>query len=119
MRKMNLGLFLFTISISFSSSIFSANLAFMQDTPAQYYTQQDWQMFVANKDAALNTLANGQTKTWKNPATGNGGSFMPINSIRKQGAICRDLQITSQAQSRIDRSVFRFCKYRTGWAVSN
>ncbi len=113
-----LRVFIFTFSIlSFSLPALSANLAFMNDTASQYFKDQDWKMFKASADHALNTLPNGKSETWRNAKTGNGGSFMPLNSIRKNGTVCRNLRITNRAQHRTDQYVFMYCKFRTGWKI--
>ncbi|GEM_PF-1848353 len=107
-----------TLSIfSFSMPALSANLAFMNDTAGQYFNNQDWALFGVSVQHALNTKSNGKTEVWRNPKTGSGGTLMPINSMKKNGTICRDLQITNRAKSRTDQYVFMYCKYRTGWKI--
>jgi hypothetical protein len=104
---------------SFSLPCFSANFAFLYDTPAQYFNAQDWKMLETAAENALARLPNGKSITWQNPATGNGGLLKPLNSMKKHGTTCRDLQITNHAQHRTDRYVFMFCQFKTGWKIPN
>ncbi len=103
--------------LSFSLPAFSANLAFMQDTAGQFFQDSDWQMFAANVQHALNTLPNGKNETWINPKTGHGGSLMPLNSMKKNGTVCRNLRIINRAQHRTDKYTFTYCKLGPGWKL--
>lgn len=109
---------LFALSMfSFSQPSVSANLAFMQDTAGQYFNSQDWELFGVSVQQALNTKPNGRSEVWRNPNTGSGGTLMPINSMKKNGTICRNLQITNRSHHRADQYVFMYCKYRSGWKI--
>lgn len=105
--------------LGFSLPALSANFGFFYDTPAQYFNAQDWKMLEAAADYALSKLPNGKSVTWQNPDTHNGGSLEPLNSIKKHGTICRDLQMTNHAQHRTDQYVFMFCKFGSGWKIPN
>lgn len=107
------------VLVIFSLPTLSANFAFLYDTPAQYFNAQDWKMLETTADYALSKLPNGKSAKWQNPKTGNSGLLEPINSIKKHGTICRDLQITNYAQHRKDQYVFMFCKFSTGWKIPN
>ncbi|MCD6038888.1 MAG: hypothetical protein K0S27_288 [Gammaproteobacteria bacterium] len=107
------------IFLSFSLPALSGNFAFLYDTPAQYFGAQDWKMLEATANYALNKLPNGKSAKWQNPKTSHHGIIKPLNSIKKQGILCRDLQITNYAQHRSDQYVFMFCKFHTGWKVPN
>lgn len=109
---------LLTLSIlSFPLPANSANMAFLEDTAGQYFNQDDWNLFASSTQHALNTLANGKNESWRNPKTGSSGVLKPINSMKKNGTICRDLQITNRAKGWTDQYVFTYCKYRTGWKI--
>ncbi len=105
------------LAFTLSTSALSANVAFLYDTPAQYFSDQDWKILEATSEYALSKLPNGKSATWQNPQTGHSGSLTPLNSIKKNGTLCRNLQITNHAQHRTDRYVFLFCKLSTGWKV--
>ena|SRR5579862_1316367 len=96
---------------------FSANMAFMNDTAGQYFTAQDWNLFGANVQHVLNAIPDGKRATWFNPNSGNGGSLIPSQTMRKNGTICRNLKIINQGKQRIDQYVFMYCKYRSGWKI--
>ena len=105
------------VLVIFSLPALSANVAFLYDTPAQYFNTQDWKMLETTADYALNKLPNGNIAKWQNPKTGNSGLLEPLNTIQKYGTTCRALQITNYAKYRKDQYVFMFCKFKTGWKI--
>lgn len=107
----------FILWMTFSQPAGSANFGFLYDTPAQYFTADDWKALEVAADKALNHLPNGKKLDWKNPRTGNHGSLMPLNTIKQHGTLCRDLQITNYARHRTDQYVFKFCQFKSGWKI--
>jgi surface antigen len=61
-----------------------------------YMDEQDKMRMERNANSSLENAPSGQTSTWKNPDTGNYGTFTPVKTYQQQGQYCREFtqQIT-------------------------
>ena len=100
-----------------SSLAFGFQYNFLKSSPAFYFNDQDWKLYMDAAENALDHHQNGSKVTWSNPQSGHSGYFIPTKTIQKNGRTCRDLKIYINGQSRQDISYFQVCKYPSGWKV--
>ncbi|MBL8528856.1 MAG: hypothetical protein JNL68_14305 [Burkholderiales bacterium] len=99
-------------------AVWSANMWFIQDTPLGTMTPEDREMYKRTLDEALDSGTAGQTKEWKNSATGNFGSVKVIKDFTRQGSACRRVETFAQTKQIKNRARWNFCKQPSGeWKV--
>ena len=90
------------------------NLRWLKDTPAEAFTEQDWQLLQDTVLKALNESAVGDRLTWNNPASGNSGSVTNMGPADREGRRCIRLGIHNRTDSVSGSSVARFCRQGDG-----
>lgn len=101
-----------------SPAAWSANMWFIQDTPLGTMTPEDREMYKRTLDEALDSGTAGQTKEWKNSATGNFGSVKVIKDFTRQGSACRRVETFAQTKQIKNRARWNFCRQPSGeWKV--
>lgn len=98
-------------------SAFSYQYNFLHTAPVNYFTDEDLKIYLAAAEDALNSHINGSKVTWRNPKTGAYGTIIPVSTTKKNGLICRQLNIFNHAASRNGRSFVLVCKYKSGWKI--
>ncbi|MGD8934917.1 MAG: RT0821/Lpp0805 family surface protein [Thiogranum sp.] len=90
------------------------NLRWLKDTPAESFTEEDWQLLQHTVDQALNHSARGDRLTWENPASGNSGSVTNIGPSDRDGRKCIRLGIHNETERLSGNSVASFCRQDDG-----
>jgi hypothetical protein len=76
------------------------NLGDLRDAPSGKFTQQDFEMLWATVDEVSRTKQKGATKSWKNEATGSGGTVKLLSVFTSTtGRDCRRLLVDNYAKS--------------------
>jgi hypothetical protein len=76
------------------------NLGDLRDAPSGKFTPQDFELLWATVDEVSRTKQKGTTKSWKNEATGSGGTIKLLNVFTStSGRDCRRLRIDNYAKS--------------------
>jgi len=76
------------------------NLGDLRDAPSGKFTQQDFDLLWATVDEVSRTKQKGATKSWKNEATGSGGTIKLLNVFTStNGQDCRRLRVDNYAKS--------------------
>jgi hypothetical protein len=88
--------------------------ATLWNTPSQYFTNQDWQLFESTLQRTLDSAPDGQTNTWTNAATKATGEFTVLKSVKKGEQDCRQVKIASQAGGLRRVTGIAFCKEDDG-----
>ena len=85
-------------------SLDRADLAYMAQTQQQ----------------ALESMPSGTQSTWRNPDSGNSGSFIPQPAVRRlDGTYCREFQQTIVVGSQTETAYGRACRQPDGqWRMS-
>ena len=90
------------------------NMRWLQNTPAEAFTEQDWQLLQDTVLKALHESAKGDRLTWSNPASGNSGSVTNMGPADQDGRTCIRLGIYNKTDRLSGSSVARFCKQDDG-----
>ena len=88
--------------------------AFLKNTPAELFSDEDWKLFEDSLNSALDGAADGETKTWANPNGKVSGEITLVKSVKKGGTDCRRVRVTNQAKDRKRTSGAIFCKQPDG-----
>lgn len=91
------------------------NYGFLNDTAGMYFNDKDWAIYQKYQLRALDNSKDGSKVRWSNPESGSWGSFIPSQSMVKNGIYCRNLTIVNAANFRIGQSTLRFCKINGDW----
>ena len=98
--------------------IFGTYSATLWNTPSQYFTPADWQLFESTLMRTLDTAPDGQAVNWNNPASKANGEFTVLKSVRRQDQDCRQVKIASAAGGLRRVTGIAFCKEEDGtWKV--
>lgn len=118
MKRLILAALLFVAGGSYSLVSFAASTPdFLTQTALNIYNEDDWNLFGAATQKALNTLPNGQKESWNNVASGHGGFVQPVDTINKDGQTCRNVTIGNIDQGRTDQYNYLFCKAGSQWKL--
>jgi surface antigen len=98
-----------------------SNLRFMKDSPLQQFTPQDMQMFKQTLYDVLDKGADGEAKTWSNPATEATGEIKAVKTFDRSGTPCRSLAISNSAKGLSASGRYNFCKpaAKGKWGLAN
>ena len=89
-----------TLMGALGASYAQTNLGDLRDAPSGKFTQQDFDMLWATVDEVSRTKQKGTTKSWKNEATGIGGTIKLLNVFTStSGRDCRRLRIDNYAKA--------------------
>jgi surface antigen len=90
----------------------------LQDTPAQFYTDEDYALFDGALKQALNELGPQGAAQWENPRTGAGGTVTVREQFEQGGAPCKRLRLESHARNRRGDTTMTFCRHNDGrWVL--
>jgi surface antigen len=94
--------------------------SFLKDTPAEYFTKEDWTIFKSAVEETLNDAVEGSSKTWKNPKTNSYGEITVLRDLNSNVHDCRLLQISNHAKDRQKTSKQFFCLQSDGlWKLTS
>jgi hypothetical protein len=92
-----------------------SNLGQLRDAPSAKFTPQDFELFWAAVDEVSASKKAGTTKSWENPATGNGGTIKLLSAFTStDGRDCRRLRVDNHSRSLKGASTQHVCAHRDG-----
>jgi surface antigen len=93
--------------------------SFLRNSPAELFSDQDWAIFEAALNQALDNNAQGVVKTWENPRSQFSGEITVLRTVTRGNNECRAVRITNQASNRSRTSEQIFCKSGNGaWRLA-
>lgn len=90
------------------------NLRWLEDTPAQHFTDEDWRQLQHTVEQVLENGQKGDRLNWSNPETGHSGSVSHMGPVDKDGRSCIRLGIHNETDRLSGSSVASFCKQDDG-----
>ena len=94
--------------------------SFLQGTPAETFTKQDWSIFRSSINDTLNNAQDNETKSWSNPKTNVSGEIEVLRSVNNAAHDCRLLKISNHAKNNDNVMELIFCKQTDGtWKIAN
>ena len=117
MKAFLLGLSLAGVSLSQSThavGYWGSYSATLWNTPSEYFTPEDWELFEGSLRQTLDSAPDGQARAWSNPASKASGDFTVLKSLKKHERDCREVKITSSAGGLRRVTGIAFCKEDDG-----
>lgn len=94
--------------------------SFLNGTPAETFTKQDWSIFESAISDTLNNAQDEETKTWANSKTNASGEIKVLRTVKTPAQYCRLAQITNKSPDRENVMELIFCKQPNGkWEVAS
>lgn len=94
--------------------------SFLQGTPAETFTKQDWSIFEASINDTLDNAQDNESKSWVNPKTKVSGEIEVLRTVNNAAHNCRLLKITNHAKDLNNEMELIFCKQADGkWKIAN
>ncbi|MEW8524751.1 MAG: RT0821/Lpp0805 family surface protein [Candidatus Thiodiazotropha endolucinida] len=96
------------------SSSHGFDLHFLKNSPARYFTKQDWDIAKTATRDILENSELGDSVMWDNPDSGNSGKLTILKAGKSSGKLCKKLEITNRAKGQEGTSNSIFCKQPDG-----
>jgi surface antigen len=110
---------LLTACLAFSLPAAAVNWNFLQYGPAGQFTDEDWEQLRQAGRGALDSAADGETRSWNNTATGASGTVRPLDTYQRDGSTCRRAEVFNSAGDASATTRFDFCKQPDGsWKIA-
>jgi len=90
------------------------NLRWLNYSPVRYYNDEDWSIYSATVQEALNAEPDGKSREWKNPKTGANGKVTPLKTYNTPKRTCRKVSLFNSIRGLTGQSVYFFCKPASG-----
>ena len=84
--------------------------AALWNTPAQFFTDEDWNIFNSTLVDVLDHSKDQEPKAWSNPKTKASGEFTVLKTVMKGDKICRQVKAVSSAGTARRVWGVAFCK---------
>ena len=119
MRIFALILPLFAVLTLTTPGVYAVNWMFLEDSPAAYFTDEDWRLISVLGEGALEQQQDGEMGEWENPESGNSGSITPVKSYKAaDGQSCRKLKVVERAKGMVEETTVDLCKLDNGeWVL--
>ena len=102
-----------------SASVMASNMGFLNETPAKYYSDHDWELLSAAQQKALDSAPDNTKVSWRNETGDNSGYFIPSKTTRQNGTTCRNLKIFMNADGLQTLVNFRYCRVNGEWKYTS
>jgi hypothetical protein len=102
------------------TSASAGNLSFLDKSPLSYFRGDDMELMRQNAQKVLDDPSAQAKQTWSNPKTGASGLAQVRGEFKgSDGAPCKRLRITNQANGLKGDATYVVCKYPDrGWVVN-
>jgi surface antigen len=94
------------------------NDMFAKDAPVAKMTEEDFRVAGLVVQKALDDAADGETRSWENPATSASGSITPLARFERRGLPCRGAKFVITAGGTTASSEWVLCRTETRWKVA-
>lgn len=119
MTRMSTGSVILALWLALPTALLAAQWNWLRDAPANYLTEQDWDILRSTVDAALDKGEDGKEVAWSNPDTGHQGTVTPLDRAEERGVTCRSTRVFNSAGGVTNSGVYRFCREPDGtWKIA-
>lgn len=104
----------------FATNASAINLMFLsKESPARNFSDEDWQYLNRAIGYTLENVEDGSVHHWNNPASPAHGQLELLESIHRDGMLCRRARLTNFFDDIKGVTEFLFCKQPNGeWKVA-
>jgi len=91
--------------------------ALFKNGPAQFFDDEDMQMFLAGARKTLDEGAVDQVIAWENPKSKHRGDFTALKTFEWKGNACKQVRVRNEAQGRKSENTHNLCKVEGRWRL--
>ena len=91
--------------------------ALFKNGPAEFFDDEDMQIFLAAARKTLDSGAVEQTLSWENPKSKHHGDFTVLKDSAWKGNPCRQVRVRNEAQGRKSDNTHNLCKVDGRWRL--
>jgi surface antigen len=88
-----------------------------KNSPAEFFDDEDIQMFLATARKTLDSGKVGETLAWQNPKSKNRGDFTVLKQFEWKGNPCREVRVRNEAQGRKSDNTHNLCSIDARWRL--
>jgi len=108
------------LAVAATGPIHAGPVHFPDGSAISGMTEEDVRMLRQAALVALEDTDDGIMVHWENPKTGAAGVLTPLSTSQRDGKLCRQLELFSDAGGERGRSVFSFCRQPdSSWRVTS
>jgi hypothetical protein len=102
-----------------SASAFGQGYRWLDTSPIQHFTDEDWTLLRSTARDVLDNGADGSEDSWENSDSGASGSIKVLNTYEKDGLRCRRTYFANSAGGFHGTGIFNLCKVADGtWKIA-
>jgi surface antigen len=117
MTKISAGAVL--LGTALGMAVHAAQWNWLRNAPANYLTEEDWEILERRLEQALESGDDGDEVDWSNPATGHQGTLTPLDRFDADGTVCRNTRVFNTAGGVSNTGTYRFCRQADGsWKIA-
>ena len=109
-------LFVASVVASFSAAANNWSSLF-KNGPAEFFDDEDMQLFLGAARKTLDGAAVNQTVSWENPKSKHRGDFTVLKEFDWKGNACRQVRVRNEAQGRKSENSHNLCKVDGRWRL--
>jgi surface antigen len=91
--------------------------ALFKNGPAEFFDDEDMQLFLAGARKTLDEGAVDQVVAWENPKSKNRGDFTVLKQFEWKGNACKLVRVRNEAQGRKSENAHNLCKVEGRWRL--
>ena len=91
--------------------------ALFNNSPAEFFDDEDMQMFLATARKTLDGGKVGEPVSWENPKSRHRGNFTVLKDFDWKGKACRQLRVHNEAQGRKSDNTHNLCSIDGRWRL--
>jgi hypothetical protein len=106
--------------VALSAPTQAVNWRWLEYSPVESFTEQDWELMMTTATQALDDLRDGESRDWSNAESGNRGAIKILASETTSTGACRTARIRNTSAASEGQSTFRLCRRADGsWRIAN
>jgi surface antigen len=93
-----------------SSTIHASNWQWLHSSSLGDLSETDWAAMSQTLEEALDTAADGESRSWRNPESGQQGEITVLNTLEDTETPCRQVRFSPDRNAGRDGKPLTFCR---------
>ncbi len=103
---------------SIPGALWASNWQWLKNAPVMSFDEQDWELLQETINQTLDKGADGDSREWRNPETGNFGSVQVLDTRITDTGSCRNLVISNTSRPEKGVTRLNYCRQPDGqWKI--
>ena len=91
--------------------------ALFKNSPAEFFDDEDMQLFLGTARKALDGAALNETVSWDNPKSKHRGDFTVLKQFEWKNNPCKAVRVRNEAQGRKSDNTHNLCSIEGRWRL--